>query len=101
MIKYICKNCNDLECETSICPICKNRAEVLSSKIFWCDNCQAPSYSNICYSCKSKCAYIGTDIRPVFPEERLLIEILLKKPFEFADTAVWNVGGSCYIINGK
>ena len=101
MIKYICKNCNDLECETSICPICKNRTEVLSSKIFWCDKCNAPSYSNICHSCKNNCSYIGTDIRPVFPEERLLIEVLLNKPFEYADAAVWNVGGSCYIVNGN
>ena len=24
MIKYICHNCNDHECETSVCPICGN-----------------------------------------------------------------------------
>ena len=28
MIKYICNNCNKIECETSICPICKQRTQI-------------------------------------------------------------------------
>lgn len=101
MIKYICKECNDLECETSVCPVCHNRTEVLSSKIYWCKNCGAPSYSDICLQCNRNCDYIGTDLRPVFPEERLLLEVILGQPFKFAEQAVWNVGGSCYIVDGK
>ncbi|HIT16969.1 MAG TPA: phosphoadenosine phosphosulfate reductase family protein, partial [Candidatus Caccosoma faecigallinarum] len=44
---------------------------------------------------------MGTDLRPVFPEERLLLEIILKEPFKFANSSIWNVGGSCYIVDGK
>jgi phosphoadenosine phosphosulfate reductase len=31
----------------------------------------------------------------------LLLEILLNQPFKFAKSAIWNIGGSCYIIDGK
>lgn len=101
MLKYVCKKCNDLICETSICPICKNRAELLESKIFWCSHCNAPSYNSKCEQCGSDCEYIGTDIRPVFPEERLLLEILLNAPFSLAGKAVWNAGSNNYIVDGK
>lgn len=101
MIKYVCKKCNDLECETSSCPICNERTEILSSQIFWCSKCGAPSYYAHCTQCGNKCSYIGTDLRPVFPEERLLLEVILKEPFKFANSSIWNVGGSCYIVDGK
>ena len=101
MLKYVCKKCNDLICETSTCPICKNRAELLESAVYWCSHCNAPSYHSKCEQCGSVCEYIGTDIRPVFPEERLLLEILLDEPFSFAGKAVWNVGSNHYIVNGK
>lgn len=101
MLKYICKKCNDLMCETSICPVCKNRAELFESAVFWCPHCNAPSYHSKCEQCGSDCEYVGTDIRPVFPEERLLLEILLEKPFSFAGKAVWNVGSNHYIVDGK
>lgn len=101
MIKYICKKCNDLECETSNCPVCNGRTEIFSSQIFWCSKCGAPSYYEYCTQCGDKCSYIGTDLRPVFPEERLLLEIILKEPFKFTNSSIWNVGGSCYIVDGK
>lgn len=101
MIKYICKKCNDLECETSNCPVCNGRTEIYSSRIFWCSKCCAPSYYEYCAQCGDKCNYVGTDLRPVFPEERLLLEIILKEPFKFANSSIWNVGGSCYIVDGK
>lgn len=41
------------------------------------------------------------DVRPVFPEERLLLEILLgRKPNEFIDKSVWAVN-SRYYVDGK
>ena len=79
MIKYLCKRCNDLECETSSCPVCNERTEILSSQIFWCEKCGAPSFFENCTNCGDKCNYIGTDLRPVFPEERLLLEVILKR----------------------
>ena len=101
MINYICKKCNELECETSVCPNCGSRAELHSSKIFWCNHCNAPSFDKICNQCGSECSYIGTDLSPVFPEERLLLEILLDQPFCFADKSVWNAGSNHYFIDGK
>jgi 3''-phosphoadenosine 5''-phosphosulfate sulfotransferase (PAPS reductase)/FAD synthetase and related enzymes len=44
---------------------------------------------------------LSKDLRPVFPEERLLIEILIGKPMEFAEKSVWASGGAHYFINGK
>ena len=100
MINYLCKKCN-LECETSVCPVCNQRTEIIKTEIFYCIHCSAPSFEKKCHCCNSECISIGTDLRPVFPEERLLIEVLLNEPFKFADKAVWNTGGSKYIINGK
>lgn len=101
MIKYVCHACNDLECETSICPVCNNRTEVMSSQIFYCKNCDAPLYENICNCCGSTCELIGTDLRPVFPQERLLLEVLNGTPFKYAKSSVWNVGSNHYIIDGN
>ena len=45
---------------------------------------------------------LTTDVRPVFPEERLLIEIILQKPFEFLKklSLEWN-GKPIILWNGK
>ena len=100
MIKYICHNCQDLECETSVCPVCGNRAEISESAVFYCPHCEAPSYDSHCSICGSECDYIGSDLRPVFPQERLLLEILLGEPFKYANSSVWNVGSNRYVIDG-
>ncbi len=100
MIKYLCKKCN-LESETSVCPTCNSRADLAKTEVFFCANCNAPSFEKKCNCCGGNCDYIGTDLRPVFPEERLLIEVLLHEPFKFAEKSVWNVGGSKYIIDGE
>lgn len=101
MIKYNCANCNNLECETSICPVCGKRTHISKSEIYWCYNCNIPNYDKVCSCCNSEGKYIGTDIRPVFPEERLFLEVLLGKPFKFADKSVWNTSGNNYIVDGK
>lgn len=45
--------------------------------------------------------YLYADIRPVFPEERLLLELLLdKEPNEFIKKSVW-ASNSRYYIDGK
>ncbi len=99
MIKYFCKNCN-LEVEKSECPVCGARTEV-ESKIYWCNHCQIPTYDEECPLCHSKGTYMTSDVRPVFPEERLLVEILLQKPLAFVDSSVWNGAGNRYYVNGK
>ena len=39
MIKYKCKNCNDLECSTSVCPNCNGRTELVATSVFYCKEC--------------------------------------------------------------
>lgn len=101
MQKYICKNCDNLQCETSTCPVCGSRTELISSEIFYCEHCGAPIFDEVCHECGRKGTKIGTDIRPVFAQERLLLEILLEEPFKFAKSSIWCVGANNYLINGK
>ena len=101
MIKYICRNCNDLEAETSICPVCRNRTELSASEIYYCKTCNAPSFTEECSCCHSKCEKIGSDLRPVFAEERLLIEILLGRPMAYAGKAVWVSASNMYWVDGE
>lgn len=100
LIKYKCKKCNDLECFTSICPNCYGRTELTETSIFYCKHCNAPSFDSKCSVCGSDCDLIGSDLRPVFPQERLLLEVLLGTPFKYAKSAVWNVGSNHYVIDG-
>lgn len=110
MITYICRNknietgetlpCTNNECETSVCPTCGGRAEA-TSQIYWCKKCRVPLYEKTCSVCGSRGHKLCTDIRPVFPEERLLIEIVLGEPFSFQKESVWNGTGNHYYVNGK
>lgn len=103
-----CKNCN-IETNESICPVCKEETvEDLPVEIFWCNHCKVPVIQTtnqadrgICPVCGEKTKYLAADLRPVFPEERLLIELLLdKKPNEYVDKSVW-AANSRYYIDGK
>ena len=100
MIKYICKKCN-LNTEFSECPICGNRTEIVETTVYWCDDCKIPLFDDICPLCGKQARRIGSDIRPVFPEERLLLEILLDKPFLYKEASVWNTSGNHYYADGK
>ena len=110
MITYICDNKNDKtgenlpctnnRCETSICPSCGGRADAIS-EIFWCPECQVPIYEKTCPVCGQEGKKLTSDVRPVFPEERLLLEIILEKPFAFEKDSVWNGNGNNYFVNGK
>jgi len=101
VIKYECKKCDGLICETSICPVCNERTYINKSEIFYCDSCNIPLFDKICPICNSKARYFGTDVRPVFAEERLLLECILDKPFEFVEKSVWNTSGNNYYVNGE
>lgn len=100
MQRYICKNCDDLECETSICPICGNRTILLSSEVYYCKECNSPCFNDTCEKCHSKTIKIGSDIRPVFAKERLLLEALEGEPFKYANKSIWCTGGNHYLIDG-
>lgn len=103
-----CKSCN-IETNDSVCPICGSvTVEDIPTEVYWCKHCSTPiiqtetqADKGICPICGRPTKYLTTDIRPVFPEERLLLEILLgKKPHEYSEASVW-AADSRYYINGK
>ena len=100
MIKYFCKNCN-ITSELSTCPNCGERTEIKDSSIYWCDCCNIPVFTEICPTCGQYGHRIGTDARPVFPEERLLLEIVLGKPLKYRFSSVWHVSGQHYYVDGQ
>lgn len=104
-----CRNCNIDVKNKKKCPVCgSDTAEDIPVEIHWCGKCRVPviqevsqADKGICPRCGSKMKYMAADIRPVFPEERLLLEILLnKKPNEYLEKSVWAVN-SRYYIDGK
>lgn len=101
MIKYVCNNCDNLICESSTCPVCKNRTYIDKSEIYYCKHCNIPLFDNLCSICGNRSEYIGTDIRPVFPQERLLLESIEGKPFKYAGKSVWNTSGNYYFVDGN
>lgn len=94
MKKYHCLNCKT-DVDTSECPICGART-VLKTKIYWDDDMNIPIISD-----EEMEHYIGSDIRPVFPEERLLVEIILNEPLKYINSSCWTTGGGSYFIDGK
>lgn len=101
MIERICPKCNIImNSERCVNPKCGHQT-VMSSTIYWCDECNVPIYDKICPVCGKEGKYIATDVRPVFPEENLLISLILSgNPFKYQKDSVW-YGSNVYIINGK
>lgn len=90
-----CKDCNK-ETEFQVCPYCnKETQEDIPYDIYWCSHCQTPiilptnSSNLLCTICENTLTYMASDVRPVFPEERLLIEILIGAPLEYLHNSVW------------
>ena len=103
-----CRNCN-IETNAEVCPVCgSTTAQDTPVEVQWCSHCAIPVVTtfnqpdkNVCPLCGGKTKYISTDLRPVFPEERLLIEILLKKvPNFWKDKSVWACNNR-YYVDGK
>lgn len=102
-----CKECSR-ETEKEICELCGNKTEQDTPlEIYWCDDCKLPiiKYVNdidkdICPTCKKSTTYLCADLRPVFPEERLLLEILQNKPLAYMNKSVW-ASNNRYYIDGK
>lgn len=103
-----CKHCN-LQTNETNCPVCGlETVEDMPAEVFWCEECKIPlvclstaADRGICPICKKKTHYLSSDLRPVFPEERLLLAILLdKEPGEFMSCTVWAMK-SRYYIDGK
>lgn len=101
-----CENCNR-ETEEAICSICgKETREDIPSVVFWCPECHIPiihahSSSKIkCPICTNDARYLASDLRPVFPEERLLYELIKGFPLKYVNSSVW-ASGSKYYIDGR
>ena len=103
-----CKKCN-IETDEPICPICGSETvEDLPTDVFWCGTCHTPIIQNnrqadrgICPVCRNKLKYMATDIRPVFPEERLLFELVTgREPNSLVDQSVW-ASNNRYFVEGK
>ena len=102
-----CKGCNR-ETETEICGFCGAVTEQdIPHEVFWCSDCKTPviKYVNdiekdVCPSCHSTTSYLSADLRPVFPEERLLFEILRGKPLAYLEKSVW-ASNNRYYVDGK
>lgn len=82
-------------------------SEIKQIKIYYCYECNSPVLVEegkkklVCPRCNSKIKYISTDIRPVYPEERLMLEASLGEPLKYINQNVWNLKGSKYIVNGE
>ena len=103
-----CNKCN-IETNDSVCPLCgETTVEDLPVEIYWCSECRTPviqtstqADKGICPICKRQTKYMASDLRPVFPEERLLVELLLKKkPNELLKKSVW-ASNNRYYVEGK
>lgn len=103
-----CKKCN-IETNEPVCPICGSiTVEDLPTDVLWCNHCHIPIIQTtrqadrgICPVCRNKLKYMATDIRPVFPEERLLFELLTgQKPNSLIDKSIW-ASNNRYFVEGK
>lgn len=101
MISFICNDCDGLISDTSVCPNCGKRTEIYETAIYWSKEYNTPSFEETCLYNNEICELISTDIRPVFAEERLLLEILEGKPMAYAGKSMWNIGANRYVIDGK
>lgn len=102
-----CKTCSR-ETNNEKCEYCDNITEYdIPLEVFWCKECNAPiiKYANdidkdLCPLCSAATSYLCADLRPVFPEERLLFEIIQGKPLAYINSCVWAANNRIY-IDGK
>jgi len=102
-----CKECGR-ETNSEKCELCGSVTDQdIPLEIFWCSDCKTPiiKYASdidkdVCPSCQRETSYLCADLRPVFPEERLLLEILHDKPFAYLEKGVW-ASNNRYYIDGK
>lgn len=102
-----CANCNKTS-YSDVCEVCGGKTQQDTPiELYWCDSCRVPIICElsdtspmICPSCGKPIRYLAKDLRPVFPEERLLLEVIKGTPLAFLHSSVW-ASGSRYYIDGK
>lgn len=102
-----CRYCNR-ETNSEICELCGGSTyDDHPFETYWCGDCRVPlikaagtADKNICPVCGGNATYLCADLRPVFPEERLLLELMTAKPFAYIEKSVW-ASNNRYYIEGK
>ena len=103
-----CTQCN-IETNDTVCPICgATTIEDLPVEVYWCNNCCVPviqttnqADKGICPICGRATKYLAADLRPVFPEERILLESLLGMEHDtLLKRSIW-ANNNRYYIDGK
>lgn len=104
-----CKVCQN-ETENKVCDVCGTlTVSDVPMEIYYCSNCKIPiirftselKKREKCSCCGKVLKRMASDVRPVFPMERMLAGILLENnPFVYQDKSVW-ADGSRYYIDGK
>lgn len=101
-LKYYCENCKVYQ-EKSVCVHCGKRT-VNSTVVYWDKEKNIPIIGAIDLVNSDKnnnLKRISNDIRPVFPEERLLIELIEGEPFKYKQSSCWSTAGGTYIFDGE
>lgn len=102
-----CRKCN-LETNDKVCPSCGEcTEEEMPVEVNWCTHCNIPliKYVNeealVCPICGENTKYLSSDLRPVFPQERMLLELLIKQaPNSLSEKSIWS-SNNRYYVNGK
>lgn len=102
-----CKHCR-IESFNEYCEICGAKTEEdIPPEIYWCNECKIPIIKSsnaidktVCPCCGKKTRYLSSDLRVVYPEERLLIECLLGEPLKYVNCSVWACD-SKYFFDGE
>ena len=114
MIEKICP-IHNIPVEGDRCPKSGcNARPIVSTTIYWCSECKVPIFGdklnsddkkriNKCSLCCEECHYMATDIRPVFPEERLLLAIILGESnlHIYDNVSIWNSNSGYYFDGVK
>ncbi len=99
MLERYCTQC-EIPMPYEKCIKCGNNTET-KSELFWCKTCNIPLYNKTCSICGNEAEYITTDLRPVFPEEALLLALIKEKePDFYLKKSIW-YGSNFYIIDGE
>ncbi|MBR2142526.1 phosphoadenosine phosphosulfate reductase family protein [Anaerovibrio sp.] len=103
-----CKACK-IETLEDKCPVCGQPTDVdIPVEVYWCGHCKTPILYRVneaekesCPLCHSSVHYLCADLRPVFPQERLLLELIWKlEPNSLVNKSVW-ASNSRFYIDGQ